>query len=128
MNLRDFGLLTDENIHPAVSSFLRSEGFDVLDAKEEGLIGTDDSELLRLAWGQQRVVVTHDRDFGELVVARMEPLIGIIFLRPGHISADFTIDTISELFSVAPPLTPPFVLVAERSGHRIRIRLRYLGL
>lgn len=41
MNLRDFRLLTDENIHPTVTAFLRSQGFNGLDAKEEGLIGTD---------------------------------------------------------------------------------------
>ena len=49
MRLRDVDLLTDENVHPGVLAYLRSEGFDVLDVKEEGLGGADDVLLIRLA-------------------------------------------------------------------------------
>ena len=78
MRLSDFGLLTDENIHPAVVAELRAMGFDVRDVCEDGLFGWDDSALLQLALSQGRAVVTHDSDFGALTVARMQPFVGIV--------------------------------------------------
>ena len=35
MKLRDFGLLTDENLDPDVVAFLRRQGFDVSDVGED---------------------------------------------------------------------------------------------
>ncbi len=72
MNLRDFALLTDENISPSVVSFLRTNEFDVLDVKESGLIGTNDVDLIRLSFEKERVLVTHDQDFGALAVMDRE--------------------------------------------------------
>ncbi|MBI3696105.1 MAG: DUF5615 family PIN-like protein [Acidobacteria bacterium] len=64
MNLRDFGLLSDENVHPEVVAFLRRQGWDVLDVKEKGWNGADDVALIRTAFEANRVVLTHDSDFG----------------------------------------------------------------
>jgi predicted nuclease of predicted toxin-antitoxin system len=87
VNLRGAAYLTDENIHADVVAFLRSEGCDVLDVKESGLVGMDDLPLIQTALAEQRIVLTHDSDFGKLAVAAGEPMIGIVYLRPGHIQA-----------------------------------------
>ena len=49
MKLRDFGLLTDQNLHPQVVAFLCATGFDVLDVNTQGLQGTSDVDLLKRA-------------------------------------------------------------------------------
>lgn len=49
MRLAEGKFLTDENIDSLVVEFLRAQGHDVFDVKEEGLIGSDDLTLLRLA-------------------------------------------------------------------------------
>ena len=49
MKLRDFGLLTDENLDPDVVAFLRRQGFDVSDVCEDGLQGSTDIALLQRA-------------------------------------------------------------------------------
>ena len=49
MRLRDFGILTNENIHPAVIDFLRGHGFSVRTGREAALLGADDSAVLRRA-------------------------------------------------------------------------------
>ena len=126
MILRDFALLTDENISPPVVSFLRANGFDVLDVKENGLIGTSDVDLIRLSIEKERVLVTHDQDFGALAFLDREPFLGILFLRPGHISPDHTIDSLRSMLAADLDLQPPFVVVAENSGTNIRFRLRLL--
>ena len=69
-------------------------GFGVYDVRENNLFGWDDSALLQLANSQSRAVVTHDGDFGTLTVARLEPFVGIVYLRPGHIDPQFTIESL----------------------------------
>ena len=80
MKLREFCLLTDENIDPEVVAHLRQIGFDVLDVVESGLQGSTDVDLLRLATAQDRIVVTHDSDFGTLAIHQNEPLTGVLYL------------------------------------------------
>ncbi len=126
MRLSDFGLLTDENIHTAVVAELRAIGFDVYDVCENGLFGWDDSALLQLAHAQGRAVVTHDRDFGTLTVARLEPFVGIVYLRPGHIDPQFTIESLRSIVAQDLELAPPFIVVAKRTANSVTIRVRNL--
>ena len=124
MKLTDLGLLTDENIHDRVKDFLRVEGFDVLHVRESQHVGATDEELLRISVQENRVVVTHDNDFGRLALLARQPIVGILFLRPGHIDPQFTIDTISVVLKHQFGLKSPFVLVAHRRADRVRLRLR----
>lgn len=118
--------MTDENLDPDVVAFLRQLGFDVFDFCDNGLQGSMDVDLLRRAVGANRVVVTHDADFGTLAVLGGEPVIGILYLRPGHIDPQFTIETIEAVLKADPGDSPPFVLVAKRSGSNVTIRIREL--
>jgi predicted nuclease of predicted toxin-antitoxin system len=124
VKLRDFPLLADENIHPEVIDWLRSQGLDVLTVHEANLAAAEDHLVLQLAFTQHRIVVTHDSDFGTLAILGQEPFVGIVYLRPGHILADFTIGTLRTLLDQNPELTTPFLLVARRSGDQVHIRIR----
>ncbi len=126
MKLRQFPLLTDENIDPEVVAGLRQLGFDVYDVVESGRQGACDVDLLRWATQQGRVVVSHDADFGTLAILQNEPLVGLVFLRPGHIDPTFTMAIIHTLLNTDPDVRPPFVLVAKRSGNQVTIRVRAL--
>jgi len=127
LKLRDFPLLTDENLDPDVVAHLRQLGFDVLDVVERGLQGSADVDLLQLANSQGRVVISHDADFGKLAILQNEPLVGLVFLRPGHIDPQFTVATIQAVLSMDPDVSPPFVLVAKRTGNRLTVRIRALS-
>jgi predicted nuclease of predicted toxin-antitoxin system len=102
MKLRDFGLLTDENLDPDVVQWLETTGFPVLDVCRAGLQGTTDVELMRQAFAENRVIVTHDADFGSLAVLQGKPVVGLVFLRPGHINPDFTIGTLMGVLQADP--------------------------
>lgn len=82
MKIRDFGLFTDENLDSDVVQWLRQTGFDVYDVCENGLQGSSDFALLKLAAGQNRLIVTHDSDFGTLAVWHGEPVVGLIYCVP----------------------------------------------
>ncbi|MFY9822018.1 MAG: DUF5615 family PIN-like protein [Thermoanaerobaculia bacterium] len=126
MRLRAFRFLADENIHPEVVRFLREDRLDVNDVKEGPLLGEDDLTILRKAYEEERVVLTHDSDFGQLAVAKLEPVVGIIYLRPGHIDPAFTVETLRTALDEVPEVSVPFILVAERVGQQVKIRIRRL--
>ena len=119
-----FPLLADENIHSEVVLALSGQGKDVRSAVEEGLAGASDVEVLRRAHSTARVVLTHDSDFGLLAVRNGEPLIGIVFLRPGHLQASFVIQTIAAVEAADIEVATPFFLVAERKAGSVHIRVR----
>lgn len=125
MKAFDFPLLADENIHPDVILFLREAGLDVESVAEQGAFGLVDKEILQHATETGRVVLTHDSDFGGLALMGAK-FIGVIYIRPGHIRADFTIKSLLAIRENAPDVTPPFILVAERTGDTVKIRVRQL--
>ena len=121
MHILDYPLLTDENIHSDVVTYLRKKGFDVLDIKEEALQGKKDSEILAIAYEQKRVVITHDSDFGLLTIMKGQPFIGIIFIRPGDIQTLRTINQLEKFINAKIILKPQFMIVIQRDKIRIRI-------
>ena len=125
MKVLDFPLLADENVNPDVIQFLREAGLDVESVAGQGNFGLPDLQVLLEATEGGRVVLTHDSDFGGLAQMGAK-FIGIIYIRPGHIHADFTIKTLEAIRDNAPEVTPPFILVAERTGDTVKIRVRQL--
>ena len=124
MSPLDFPLLADENIHPQDVEALRAEGRSIQSCRELGLVGVPDGDVLRHAYGEGRVVLTHDSDFGQLALAGGQPYVGLIHVRPGHIVPSFTIATLLVLSTAGIEVDAPFILVAERRDGRVRIRVR----
>lgn len=58
-------IIANENVSRTVIHELRSRGHDVLSVKEAMRSATDE-EILARAQAEERLVVTHDKDFGEL--------------------------------------------------------------
>jgi predicted nuclease of predicted toxin-antitoxin system len=58
-------IIANENVMATVVGELRSRGHDVLSVKESIPKAADDAVLAR-AQSEQRLVLTHDKDFGEL--------------------------------------------------------------
>ena len=69
-------------------------------------------------------LLTHDRDFGRLSLAAKRSTARIIYLRPGHILPQFTIDTLLTIEAMDLDLSPSFILVARRRANFVRVRLR----
>ena len=124
MKLTEFSILADENIQPAVIAFLREQGLDVFSFPEQGQFGLSDADILRFAVYPNRIVLTHDSDFGDLIILNEQSFVGIVYLRPGHIRAEFVRETIRTVFERVEDVHVPFIVVAERSGENVRIRVR----
>ncbi|MEO0041736.1 MAG: hypothetical protein RL329_1184 [Bacteroidota bacterium] len=126
MKLRDYAFLTDENIDAEVVAYLRQEGLDVLDIKEQEWFGMPDIEILQKSYEQNRVVVSQDSDFGTLVYRDNIDFCGIIYLRPGHISATIHVQTIKTMLLTSIEVDCPFIIIAENNKGYVKIRVRQL--
>jgi predicted nuclease of predicted toxin-antitoxin system len=59
--------VADENVPRRVLDRLRMSGYDVVSI-QESLSGISDHAVLKVAESQHRILITADRDFGELTV------------------------------------------------------------
>jgi predicted nuclease of predicted toxin-antitoxin system len=72
--------LVDECTGPTVAAWLSQQGHDVLSVYDQ-LPGTADDDLLELAHRDHWILITNDRDFGELIFRERRPHHGVVFLR-----------------------------------------------
>lgn len=112
--------LLDQDVYAITAHFLGSLGHDVALAAELGLSRADDKVLLDKAHELERIFVTRDRDYGNLVFVQGAGA-GVIYLRMlpstiGEVHAELK-KALSEY--PAGELAKAFVVV-ETKGHRIR--------
>lgn len=72
--------LADVNIERRVVLFLRSVGYDVLWIPEYDCRMADD-DLLIVAVQEQRILITNDKDFGNLIYLQRKTAVGIVLFR-----------------------------------------------
>ncbi|AEE50932.1 DUF5615 family PIN-like protein [Haliscomenobacter hydrossis] len=125
MNIRDFRILADENLHRKMVAWLREQGFDVRFVREENaLIGSKDIDLFPIAYQEERVILTQDNDFGQIVFTQEVDFIGIIYLRPGHFPAEIHIETFQSILNQDLELSHPFILIGEHKHDSVKLRIR----
>ena len=72
--------LADECCDNGLVTFLRANGHDVFYVLEKRK-GATDEEILTDAYNEERILITEDKDFGELVYRLRKPSNGIILIR-----------------------------------------------
>jgi len=75
--------LLDQCTDARLLPFLKNLGHDVTRIGSHYPHGLLDQDVLALAKKQQRILITDDRDFGELIFRLKLPHAGVIFLRLG---------------------------------------------
>ena len=73
--------LLDENVDVRLLNYLQSLGHDVTAIARDHPQSLADSEVLEVARGEHRVLITNDADFGELVFRQRLPHSGVILFR-----------------------------------------------
>lgn len=74
-------ILADENLNIKFVLALREEGYTVTTIQDAHLQGISDVQVIETARHQSAIVLTEDKDFGELVYAHHLQDTTIIFLR-----------------------------------------------
>ena len=114
-------ILADETLAKSTLAVLRDLGHDVVDVREVGLGGTPDEGVAAFAKAQSRVVITHDKDFGDLLRFQPGSHCGAIILRlrpPTPSSSNAVLSTFLDAVSDEYPLGKLIILTAR--GFRSR--------
>jgi len=72
--------LANENIPRASFRFLKDKGWDIEHIGETNM-GVTDKEVMELAISEDRIIITFDSDYGELVYKYGYKPTGVIYLR-----------------------------------------------
>ena len=72
--------LADECVAAPLVAFLRATGHDVLYIAETAG-GSSDADVIAFALNEKRLLLTEDKDFGELVFRRQHTVPGVVLMR-----------------------------------------------
>ena len=111
--------IADECCDAIVVDGLRTLGYDLIYIKEVA-VGADDEIVLQMAKDADRILITEDKDFGELVVRFGLPAFGILFLRMNPADSAAKLARLGEVIqSHADRFAGNFIVVDET---KVRIR------
>jgi predicted nuclease of predicted toxin-antitoxin system len=112
-------LLADENLAGDLVAWLRAQGCEVLHASEH-LAQEVDSVLLQTAEAEGRLLITEDKDFGELVFRDRLNSHGVVLLRVGKLTIPQRIQRLAETWSVVESNpNGRFIVISEK---KVRVR------
>jgi len=105
--------LTDENIYSQMVQAIRNLSYDVLDIKEQNLFSMPDSEIIQMAQDTERILITYDKDFSNILIYPPSQYSGIIVLRLSRLTIK---DAVNQLIN----------FIKELSEEKIKGRLAIL--
>lgn len=104
--------LANENFPAATVQWLRDRGDDVTHAAES-FVSEVDERLLDIARREDRIVLTFDADFGELVFhQRQSPARGIVLFRLRKLPPDVVLPFLESFFVSSTPLEGYFTVAS----------------
>lgn len=112
-------IVADESVDFRIVKALRTEGHEVWAVVEEDPSITD-KEVLSIAVDQNALLLTEDKDFGELVIRLRLPHRGILLIRLGGFQIDIRIELV--LRAIRENLADLPNNFAVLDGRRLRIR------
>jgi predicted nuclease of predicted toxin-antitoxin system len=112
--------LLDESADMRTAPELREQGHDGTGIVTDYPASLPDSEVLAIAYREERILITHDLDFGGLVFVEHQPHAGVILLRLGPSPPlETMMARLEEVFSEHAHELDQFIVVTH---HLIRVR------
>ena len=107
--------VVDECTGPSVALWLRARGHDVVSIYDD-LPRAPDNDILAFAVREDRIVITNDKDFGELVFRDHRPHRGVVLLRLSHDAVANKIAALERALPTLPDdLSACIVIVTDRT-------------
>jgi len=107
--------IVDECTGPRVAEWLRKKGYEVFSVYEEAR-GITDEKIIAKANKENYVLLTNDKDFGELVVKQNKPHKGVILLRLKNEKVENKIEILRNLLEKhSEKITNNFIVVTEKA-------------
>ena len=115
--------LLDESAEYRLATWLTGQGYDVTAIARDHPHALTDYEVLGIARREGRILITNDRDFGELIVRHKLPHAGVIFFRLPAATVEMKIARLRELLVTHRDRLDRFIVVTPR-GVRVRPQQR----
>jgi predicted nuclease of predicted toxin-antitoxin system len=113
--------LLDQSAEARIGLFLNSGGHDATRVGRDHPPGLPDEEVLAIAVAESRILITNDRDFGDLIFRQHQPHAGVIYLRfPLDTTATQKIASIERLLVTHANDLDKYLTVTPR-GVRVRV-------
>ncbi len=113
--------LADMGVSPLTVEVLRQQGYDAVHLSLQGLERLPDSDILEKAKRENRVVITFDLDFGELLAASSDLLPSVIIFRLKTTVPDFvTARLLAVVAECADDLLGGAIVTVEDNRYRLR--------
>jgi predicted nuclease of predicted toxin-antitoxin system len=105
--------LVDECTGPAVAGWLRKQSHEVFSIYDESR-GMSDNDILNKAYSQNWILITNDKDFGEMIYREKRSHHGVVFLRLQDERAVSKIEALQKLLEgYTNQLLDRFIVVTE---------------
>jgi len=113
--------VVDECAGPGVAAWLSEHGHDVFSVFDHAS-GANDVAVLDKAFSEQRILITNDKDFGEMIYRQKLPHCGVVLMRLDDERVSIRIAVINRLLAqYAGHLRGNFIVVTENT---VRIAAR----
>jgi len=114
--------IADETLGPIVIKWLRKLHHNVLSIYED-FRGLNDDEILQKSFEDNRILITNDKDFGEMVFRQRKSHSGVILLRLDDERSTNTIEVLDMLLGrYASQLVGNFVVATESTVRVVHLR------
>jgi predicted nuclease of predicted toxin-antitoxin system len=112
--------LLDESAELRIAAFLKQAGHDVTSIAQDHPHSISDEQVLTIAKAEERILITNDRDFGELIFRHQLPHSGVIYFRlPLDSTAQEKISWLARILRDYADRLDQFIVIRP-SGIRIR--------
>jgi predicted nuclease of predicted toxin-antitoxin system len=111
--------LADENVSRRVVERLRADGHDVIAVAQSGQ-GASDKHVVEMANAEGRILITEDRDFGELVVRQRLGIAGVMLLEVDRLTNSAEANRVGDVVSTHADKLVGNLVVVEPTRLRLR--------
>ena len=113
--------LADMGVSMTVIQALRQNGYDAVHLREQGLQRLPDAEIVLKAKLEERIVLTFDLDFGDLLAASADVLPSVIIFRLQNTMPSFVASRLLEVLSeCGQDLTTGAIVTVQDNRYRLR--------
>ena len=113
--------LADMGVSVRVVEWLRSQGHDVCHLREEGLQRLPDAEVFSKAACEQRVLLTFDLDFGEIIALSGGRSVSVVLFRLRNTRTPHLIARLDAVLrACGTALETGAIVIVEDGRHRVR--------
>jgi predicted nuclease of predicted toxin-antitoxin system len=113
--------LADMGVDQRIVAWLRGQGHDAIHLREQGMHRAADTDIFAKAIAEDRIVLTFDLDFGEIVSHAGTEVVSVVLFRLNNTRTSVVQQRLEAVLAAdATALEQGAIIVVEDGRHRVR--------